>query len=148
MKKFLFYLFNFWPPFLGAGITVTQISDDLLSMRVRLKKRFWTSTLLKAQFGGSIFAMTDPIYAAILTTHLGKEYVVWDHSASIEFLKPGRSELFSDFKLEKQEIDKLKIQLVSERKMIWQKTIQVFDIKNELIAVVTKKIHIRHKNQK
>jgi hypothetical protein len=35
------------------------------------------------QFGGSLFALTDPFYMIMLATNLGPEYVVWDKAASI-----------------------------------------------------------------
>jgi acyl-coenzyme A thioesterase PaaI-like protein len=143
MKWMLFWFFNIWPPFLGAGITVRNIASDLLSMETRLKSRPWTSTLLKAQFGGSIFAMTDPIYAAILSVALGKKYAVWDVSAKVSFMKPGRSFLTARFAVSKDEISSLLNELEGKNKIIWSRTIEVLDSNDVVVASVEKSIYIR-----
>ncbi len=35
-------------------------------------------------------SMCDPFFMLMLMTRLGPGYVVWDKSASIEFVRPGR----------------------------------------------------------
>lgn len=142
-KWLLFWLFNIWPPFLGAGITVRNISSDLLSMETRLKSRPWTSTLLKAQFGGSIFAMTDPIYAAILSIALGKKYAVWDVSAKVSFIKPGRTSLTAKFAISKEDIASILSELEGKNKIVWSRTIEVMDANHVIVASVEKSIYIR-----
>ena len=51
---------NLWPPFLFAGIHVTEISPDWKRIRVELRMRPWNRNYVKTHFGGSLFAMTDP----------------------------------------------------------------------------------------
>jgi hypothetical protein len=34
--------------------------------------------------------MADPFFMLMLIENLGKDYIVWDKSASIRFKKPGR----------------------------------------------------------
>src|SRR4051794_31772198 len=104
MKHALLYLWNFWPPFFGAGIKIDHISKDMLYARIRLKRRPWTSNFVGTQFGGSIFAMTDAFYVVMLITHLGRDYIVWDKSATIRYKKPGTSELNVEFKLTRDDI--------------------------------------------
>ena len=38
------------------------------------------------QFGGSLYAMTDPFFMLMLMENLGRDYVVWDKAANIEFV--------------------------------------------------------------
>lgn len=40
-----------------------------------------------------MFAAVAPLYMVMLINVLGPAYVVWDKSATIRFLKPGRSTL-------------------------------------------------------
>jgi acyl-coenzyme A thioesterase PaaI-like protein len=143
MKRFLFWIFNVWPPFLGAGITVRNVSPDLLSMETRLKARPWTRTLHNAQFGGSIFAMTDPIYAAILSVALGRRYAVWDQTASIRFLKPGRQGLVARFAVTHEEVTALRTEMEQARRTVWSRTVDVVDAQGTVVATVEKNIHIR-----
>src|SRR5207248_567645 len=91
MKRVLLYLWNFWPPFWGAGIKIDVISPDYKYVRTRLKRRPWTKNIVSTQFGGSIYAMTDPIYMVMLLMLLGRDYIVWDKAANIRFRKPGRT---------------------------------------------------------
>src|SRR5687767_8978642 len=117
MKVWLFYLWNFWPPFLGPGIALDKVSPDLKYVRTRLKKRPWTRNIVGTQFGGSIYAMTDPIYMTMLMKNLGRGYIVWDKAASIRFRKPGRTDLFAEFKLSDDELNQIKKHLENEPKM-------------------------------
>lgn len=145
MKKYLFYLWNFWPPFFGAGIKVDSITSDMMNARMRLKKRFWNRNIVGTQYGGSIYSMTDPIYMAMLLHHLNRDYIVWDKSASVKFKKPGKSDLIADFKLTHEELADIKNRLKTEPKIDWERNIQIFDKDQNLVAEVSKVIHIRNK---
>ena len=39
-------------------------------------------------FGGALYAMCDPFFVFIVMMNLGKDYIVWDKSAGITFIKP------------------------------------------------------------
>lgn len=145
MKRLLLLLWNFWPPFWGAGIAIDRISADMKYVRIRLKRRPWTRNIVGTQFGGSIYAMTDPIYMVMLMTHLGRDYIVWDKAASIRFRKPGRSDLFAEFAIDDADIASIKQRLISEPKLDWQKTVLVKSPAGEIIAEVEKVVHVRRK---
>jgi acyl-coenzyme A thioesterase PaaI-like protein len=81
---------NSWPPFAGPGIRVTQIAADWSYVWGELRQNPLNRNALGTHFGGSLFAMTDPFYALRLMHQLGRDYGVWDPSATIDFLKPGR----------------------------------------------------------
>ena len=49
-----------------------------------------TYDILRLLFGGSLYAMTDPFFALMVMHNLSSDYVVWDKSASIDFLAPAR----------------------------------------------------------
>lgn len=145
LTRAFLYLWNLWPPFLGAGIVIDRISPDLKYVRMRLKRRPWTRNLVGTQFGGSIYAMTDPIYMTMFIVNLGRDYIVWDKAASIRFRKPGRTELFAEFAIDDADIATVKQRLAEEPKMDWHRTVRVVDKHGELIAEVDKVVHIRRK---
>ena len=66
---------NLWPPFVGAGIRITRISADSREIDVALKLRLLNRNYFGTQFGGSMFAMTDPFFALMMLRNLGPEYV-------------------------------------------------------------------------
>ena len=72
---------NLWPPFLGAGIKVTRVSADYREIEVTLKLGLTNRNYFGTQFGGSLFAMTDPFFALMMLRNLGPDYVVWDKEA-------------------------------------------------------------------
>jgi len=55
---------NLWPPFLGAGIRIQRIAPDMKAIDVEMKLRWWNANYVGTQFGGSLFAMTDPFYSS------------------------------------------------------------------------------------
>src|SRR4051812_37955988 len=78
-RKFL----NLWPPFLGAGVKVTNISHDFSEVDVQMKLHKWNKNYVGTHYGGSIFSMTDPFFALIVIKNLGKDYIVWDKTSEI-----------------------------------------------------------------
>ena len=101
-------LLNFWPPFLFPGIKVAALSSDYRYCRVELKWRPWTRNINNTQFGGTMFAMTDPIYPLMLMGALGKEYLVWDKQADINFIAPGKGRLTAEFWLADDTVNAIK----------------------------------------
>ncbi|WP_348240556.1 DUF4442 domain-containing protein, partial [Salmonella enterica] len=69
------------------------------------------------QFGGSIYAMTDPFYMLMLMNNLGPDYIVWDKAASIRFRKPGRTDLFATFEITDAELNNVRLRLETEEKL-------------------------------
>ena len=90
---------NLWPPFLGAGIKVTRVSADYREIEVTLKLGLTNRNYFGTQFGGSLFAMTDPFFALMMLHNLGPDYVVWDKEASIRYRRPGRGDVHARFHL-------------------------------------------------
>lgn len=148
MKRVLLYLWNFWPPFWGAGIKIDCISKDYKYARTKLKRRPWTKNIVGTQFGGSIYAMTDPIYMVMLMMTLGRDYIVWDKAANIRFRKPGRTDLIAEFILTDEDINHIKEQLSKADKYDWQKTVHVKDKSGEVVAEIHKVVHVRNKQSK
>ncbi len=136
---------RFWPPFWGAGIRVKSFHPDLSYVEVEMKLRFWNQNYVGTQFGGSLYSMTDPFYMLMLIKNLGKEYVVWDKSAKIRYLKPACTHVFAEFKLDKPTLQLIKQEADNQSKSEPKFTIQIKDLDNEVIAEIEKTLHIRRK---
>ncbi len=85
---------NLWPPFLGAGIRVRNIAPDFRSVTVEMALRWFNRNYVGSHFGGSMYAMTDPFLMLMLMHALGSEYQVWEKSASIDYVAPGRGRVW------------------------------------------------------
>lgn len=136
---------NFWPPFLFSGIRIDKRSDNFRYFVVRLKYRFYNANYVNTQFGGTMFMMTDPFYMIMLIRNLGKEYLVWDKSATIRYLKPGRSDLTAEFLLTDDELNAIRAEVRATGKMDWTKQVEIKNKDNEVIATVDRTLNIRMK---
>jgi len=139
------WLINLYPPFLGAGIRITRLQPDWKAIDVEMKLSFWNRNYVGTQFGGSLYAMTDPFYMLMLIENLGPGYVVWDKAASIRFRKPGKGKVVATFRLTDQQIDDLRAELRAQGKIEATFTVEVKDEAGTVIAEVDKVLHIHKK---
>lgn len=140
-------LINLWPPYWGAGIKVIKITEDYRKIEVAMKLKWFNTNLVGTHFGGSIYAMTDPFYMLILLKNLGKQYIVWDKAAYIDFKKPGRGTLHATFTLSTEEIDKIRQHADQQAKYIFDLSIDVIDQQGEVVASIVKTLYVRRKHQ-
>jgi acyl-coenzyme A thioesterase PaaI-like protein len=136
---------NFWPPFLGMGIRVIRIAPDMKAVDVEMKLRFWNANYVGTQFGGSLFAMTDPFYMLMLMANLGRDYIVWDKAATIRYRKPGKGTVRAEFRLSDIQIDDIREKLKTQPKYEPVFTVEVKDEAGVVIAEVEKVIYVRRK---
>ena len=136
---------NLWPPFLFAGIHVTAISADYRYVRVELRQRPWNVNYVRTHFGGSLFAMTDPFWMLCLLQNMGSRYFVWDKAGSIEFLKPGRGVVWTEFRLDDATLEEVKAATSNGDKYLHWFENEVLDASGEVVARVRKQVYVRLK---
>src|SRR5690625_295247 len=138
-------LLNVWPPFLFSGIRVRHVSTDFRHVRVRMGKHLLTSNYFGTQFGGTMFAMTDPFWAVLVARHLGPGYTVWARQAQIEFLAPGRSAVTAEFTLEQEVLDELRTAAESGQKVLRWFATDIVDRRGAVVARVRKQVYVRRR---
>lgn len=138
-------LLNIYPPFLGSGIRVERVSEDLREIDVAMKLRWWNANFVGTHYGGSLYSMADPFYMLMLIENLGPGYIVWDKAASVRFRKPGKGTVRAKFRLTQSQIDALRAQLETHEKIEPTFVVQVRDTQGEVVAEVEKLLHIRRK---
>jgi hypothetical protein len=144
-KRHMRWFLNLYPPFLGAGIRVKHLQPDWKAIDVEMKLRFWNSNYVGTHFGGSLYSMTDPFYMLMLIENLGRDYIVWDKSATIRFRKPGKGKMRTEFRLTDAQIDEIRDQLKTQEKAEPVFLVEVRDESGALIAEVEKVLHVRKK---
>lgn len=138
-------LLNLWPPFLFNSIRVQSVSDDWSEAHVVLRLRPWNRNYVRTQFGGNLFSMTDPFWMLLVMHQLGKDYLVWDKAGTIDFVAPGREDVFAHFKLEPTVVDALRTAASDGSKVLhWFET-DVTTASGEIVAKVRKQIYVRLK---
>lgn len=138
-------LMNLWPPFLFNCIRVLEISDDWQRARVVLRLRPWNRNYVKTQFGGNVFSMTDPFWMLLVMHRLGNAYYVWDKAAEIEFVAPGRDDVYASFQLADEVVEELRMAAAGGDKVLHWFSTDVVTSSGELIARVRKQIYVRLK---
>ncbi len=147
MKRHLRLLLNLWPPFLGAGIRVKRLQPDWKEIDVEMKLRRWNANYVGTHYGGSLYSMADPFFMLMLIENLGKDYIVWDKSASIRFRRPGKGTVSASFRLSEQQIEEIKQALQTQEKMEQTFLVEVKDASGSVVAEVRKVLHIRRKER-
>jgi acyl-coenzyme A thioesterase PaaI-like protein len=138
-------LINFWPPFLVNSIRVLELSDDWSSVTVRLRLRFWNRNYVGTLFGGNLFAMADPWWMLLALHRLGSNYLVWDKAGAIEFVAPGKSDVYARFVLEESVVEELRAAAADGSKVLRWFEVDLQTADGTLIARVRKQLYVRLK---
>ena len=141
-------LINLWPPYIGAGVRVEHISPDYRRVQVALKLRWYNRNAVGTHFGGSLFAMTDPFYMLMLMKILGRDYIVWDKAASIDFVAPGRGKVTALFELDEQQVAAIVNATANGDKCLPELAVRVVDEQGQTVATIRKTLYIRRKQPK
>ncbi len=139
------HLINLWPPFLLAGIHATRLTADYRAADVELRMRWYNRNYVGVHFGGSLFSMTDPWYMLMLLHNLGKDYLVWDRHAQIDYIAPGRGVVSASFRLSESELTQIVDNTADGEKYLPEFSIEVVDQDNALVARVRKQLYVRRK---
>ncbi len=136
---------NFYPPFVGAGIRVKQISSDFMRVEVEMKLRWWNKNMVGTHFGGSLMAMSDPFYMLLLMQNLGREYIVWDKASTIRFRKPGKGKMTCIFEINSELLDQIRAEVAIAGKKDYVLPLIITDESGETICELEKTLYIRKK---
>lgn len=145
--RILRWVMNLYPPYLGAGIRVRHISPDFRSVQVSMGLTWYNRNYVRTQFGGSLYSMTDPFYMLMLMENLGRDYVVWDKAAHIEFISPGKGTVYAEFAIDETILSDIRQHTAHGEKYLPKYKASVRDAHGTLVARVEKTLYIRRKPQ-
>ncbi len=138
---------NWYPPFLGMGIKVVDWSPEFTRFDVELREKWYTRNLFGTHFGGSLYTMTDPFYVFIVTLNLGRDYIVWDKSAEIEFLKPAKGTVRAVFEIPSETLDRMRAEVNEIGKQDYVFETDLRDPEDVVVARVRKTVYVRRKRR-
>ena len=87
--------------------------------------------------------MCDPFFMFLLMNNLGKDYMVWDKGAKIDFVKPGEGTVTATFHLPDSEFTEIKTILQKEKKTIRTYEVEVVGEDGKTVAKISKDLYIR-----
>jgi hypothetical protein len=140
-------MINLYPPYLGAAVRVTHISDDFRNVEVEMPLRFYNRNYVGTHFGGSLYSMCDPFYMLMLINILGPDYIVWDKAATVRFKKPGKGLMKATFQLSKEQIAEIPA-ADTQPKVEPQFQVVIKDTEGNVVAEIDKLLYVKKKDRR
>ena len=140
-------LFNLWPVFRGMGVHVVELDPAFRHATVELRMRLLNRNYVGSHFGGSLFAMADPWFMILMMHRLGDDYVVWDKSGSVRFLKPARGTVTARFEMPEESVAEARERTAGGEKHEPVFKAAIVDREGVTVAEVEKTLHIRRKKK-
>ncbi|MEO6075846.1 MAG: DUF4442 domain-containing protein, partial [Dokdonella sp.] len=110
--------------------------------------RWYNRNYVNTQFGGNLFAMNDPFWMLLVMHLLGRDYIVWDKAGSIEFVSPGRGDVFAEFSIDDAVLKTIRDATANGEKYLHWFENTVNDKAGAVIAKVRKQVYVRRKPPK
>lgn len=132
-----------YPPYLGMGVRVRSFRDDFTRFEVELRARWYNRNLFGTHFGGSLYSMCDPFFVFIVTMNLGRGYIVWDKSATIEFLAPAKGTILGVFEISKDRLEEIRAEVDKLGKNTYHFEADLVDEAGRAVARVSKEVYVR-----
>jgi acyl-coenzyme A thioesterase PaaI-like protein len=124
---------------------VRAISDDPAYARVELALHWYNKNAVGTQFGGSLFAMTDPFWMLLTMRALGRDYIVWDQAADIVFVAPGRGRVTVEFRIDPSTLEAIRTATAGGEKYLHWFEADVRADDGSVVARVRKQVYVRRK---
>ncbi|WP_448851350.1 DUF4442 domain-containing protein [Corynebacterium sp. 335C] len=142
MLKRLMWL---WPPYLGAGVRVTEAAEDGTRLVVEHRLRPWNKNAVGTVFGGTMQSMTDPFFMLLAVHQLGRDYKVWDIEGAIEFVKPGTGRVRAVIELPADVVQEIRDECADgEAHRRWFGC-DIVDESGDVVARVRRRMYVRRK---
>lgn len=139
-------LMSFYPPFFGAGIKVKVVDEKELILEVAMALKVTNKNYVGTHFGGSLYSMTDPFFMLILMNKIGKDYLVWDKKASIQFKKPGKGRVRARFEVPREKVEEIKEAVARHGKWEPEFTVDILNEDDQVVASVHKTLWVKKKS--
>ena len=138
---------RFYPPLFFQRIWVKKFHKDFKGVEVKIAKSLVNSNYNNSIFGGTIFSASDPFYALLFDQVLirrGFKIRVWLKSAQINYLKPGRTNLYFKIELTEEDIAEAETALKTGGKFVKAFPMEITGANGEICASVINEVYIRN----
>lgn len=141
-------LLNLYGPYLGAGVKVTYVAEDVKEIRVSMNLRWYNKNAVGNHFGGSLYAMIDPHLMLMLMKLLGDDYIVWDKSASIDYIRPGTGNVSATIRVDDTTVQAIKDADGEKSTHLPELRIKILDENGKAVCRVKKILYVRKKTSR
>lgn len=134
---------NEWPPFVGQRVEVTAIADDWSWVEVRMDLQPDNANYFGTAWGGTLFSMLDPFLPILIARRLGGGHAVWDKTAQIDFVRPGRTAITSRVEVTDDVLEEIRAATAGGEKLLRWFELPLHDEDGEVVAVQRREIYVR-----
>ncbi len=146
-ENVLKWALRFYPPLLFQRIWVIRFEKGFRGVKVKVNKSLLNNNYNNSIFGGTIFASADPFYPLLfhqVLTHKGYKVRVWLKSAEINYIKPGRTDLFFHINITEEDIQEVEQTLNTGGKHVKAYPIEMYSKDGEQCVTVSCHVYIRN----
>lgn len=146
-EKTLKWAMCLYPPLFFQRIWVKKFHPGFRGVDVKINKSLFNKNYNGSIFGGTIYAATDPFYALLFDQLLQREGFkirVWLKSASIQYLKPGRSAIFFTITITDEMLNDAIEALNTHGKFVKAYPMEIKNKDGEVCATVMNEVYVRN----
>ncbi|MBC7914886.1 MAG: YiiD C-terminal domain-containing protein [Pyrinomonadaceae bacterium] len=146
-ERALKWIMRFYPPLLFQRIWTLKFDKDFMGAHVKICKSILNSNYNKSIFGGTIFSAADPFYPILFHQRLkrkGFKVRLWLKHSTIDYIKPGVSDLYFSIHLTDEEFNEAIEILGRDGKFIKTFSVKITNKEGEICAMVYNEIYIKN----
>jgi hypothetical protein len=152
-ERTLKWALSLYPPLFFQRVWIKRFHKEFRGVDVKIAKSVINTNFNGSIFGGTIYGAADPFYAILfdqLLQRKGFKVRVWLKSASIQYLKPGRSHLYFTIVITDEMLEEAVHTLNTVGKFVKAYPMEIKNKDGELCATVMNEVYIRnlHKGEK
>jgi acyl-coenzyme A thioesterase PaaI-like protein len=146
-ERTLKWAMRIYPPLLFQRIWVVKFDKGFKGVEVKIKKSFLNKNYNNSIFGGTLFAAADPFYPLLFHQVLikkGYRLKVWSKSSTIEYLKPGLTDLHFKVMISDDDIAEAEHILNTIGKYTAHHPIDIYNKNGEICVSVMNEVYVRN----
>lgn len=146
-ERTLKWILSLYPPMLCQRIWIKRFHKGFRGVDVKIARSLVNTNFNGSIFGGTIYAATDPFYAVLFDQLLQREGFkvrVWLKSASIQYLKPGRTNLYFTLTITDEMLREAIEALRTIGKFVKAYPMEITNKDGEICATVMNEVYIRN----
>ncbi|MBW4891564.1 DUF4442 domain-containing protein [Mucilaginibacter sp. HMF5004] len=146
-EKVLKWAMRLYPPLFVQRIWVQKFEKGFMGVSVKVSKSIFNKNFNNSIFGGTIFSAADPFYALLFhqaLRHRGYTVRVWLKSAEIQYLKPGRTNLYFKINITEEDIKEAEEILNTVGKFVKAYPVEMYDKDGLHCVSIINEVYIRN----
>ncbi|MCS7297264.1 MAG: YiiD C-terminal domain-containing protein [Bacteroidia bacterium] len=143
----LLRLLRLYPPLLFQRIIPLSISDDFLTIHVKVRPSLFTRNLNGTFFGGTLLSAVDMWYGTMLWQKCLREGIpleVWVERLEMQFIRASRGALYLTCSIPPEQWAEIRQILTTEGKARYEFEFELYDTEGQLCAKGSQILYLRN----